>query len=160
MNRLDCSYFDFIVHFFRFAPFSESPFLVPVVRTGFKLVVFAGVTVKVEDFLSIFRHNASLSETEASFDKAFGPPLPSAEAAPDDPASATSYRYPKNILGLPIVESERELVQVQGQVFLADIVIVPITPRLSKLQKFSTLFVWTSPRTYSPSRWRTTGRFL
>jgi hypothetical protein len=43
--------------------------------------------------------------------------------APTSPvASATSYRRPENIFGLAIVEPERELVQVQRKILLADVV--------------------------------------
>jgi hypothetical protein len=81
---------------------------------SFKFVVFAGIAVEVKDLLTIFRHNASLSETAVSFDMAFGLPWPSAEAVPDDPASATSYSAPENVRVLPVIETKRELIQGTG----------------------------------------------
>lgn len=70
-----------------------------------------------------FKHSALPSETAVSIELACGSLLPSAEAAPDDSASAPCYGCAKDIAVLPIIESERELIQVQRQVLLADVVI-------------------------------------
>jgi len=46
-----------------------------------------------------------------------------AEAPASSVASASSYRCPENIFGVSVVEPERELVQVERQIFLADLMV-------------------------------------
>jgi hypothetical protein len=120
---MHASFSSFQLRLFGFTALGKPPLLAPVVRAGFKLIGFACMTIKMKDFLTVFRHNVSPSETAVSTERGSGSPWPSAEAAPDDPASATSYGYPKDVLGLPIVESEGELIQVQGQILFADVVV-------------------------------------
>jgi hypothetical protein len=67
-------------------------------------------------------------------------------------ASAASYRLSKDVFVVPIVESELELREVQQQIFFAHVMISADNSALQSDQKFSMLFVCTSPRTYSLAR--------
>ena len=61
----------------------------------------------------------------------------------------------KHVLVLPIVKAIAEFVQIEGQILLADVVVVPHDPAFSNAQKDSIEFVWTLPRTHSPRAWPT-----
>jgi hypothetical protein len=68
--------------------------------------------------------------------------LATAEAPASQVASASSYRCPENIFGLSIVETERKLIQVQRQVFLADVVIgADDSPLQERPERFDILSV-------------------
>ncbi len=64
--------------------------------------------------------------------------------------SAACYRQSEDIDVLAVVVPELKFRDIQRQVLLADLAIVPTIPRLRMLQKHSIVFVWTAPRTYSP----------
>src|SRR5438132_9688773 len=90
-------------------------------RMGFMVILATRTTVKVSDFLPIFLSHAcdSVTSTAVATDDAALP----AEATAASDASAVCYRFPEHVGVVPVVVAEHELVQVEREVFSADVVI-------------------------------------
>jgi hypothetical protein len=120
---------------FRFATPSESLLLRPIVRTRFQFVVLTLEAVEVNDLLSglsCFGHSASPSET---IRVALVCWLATAEAPASQVASASSYRCPENVGILAIVLAELKLIQIERQIFFADVMVGADNPALQQRPK-------------------------
>jgi hypothetical protein len=106
-----------------FAPTRESLFLRSIVRTRFQFIRLTLVAVEVNDllgFIPFFGHSASPSETIRVASVYW---LANAEAPASQVASASCYRFPENIFLFSVVKSKLKFVQVQRQIFFADVVV-------------------------------------
>ena len=108
--------------FFDLPPFGKRRFLRPVVWARFQFVVFTGVALKVDDLLfglADFRHSASPAEISDSVEPACW--TRDAEASASSNASASCYCAPEDVGILAIVVAELKLVQVERQIFFAEL---------------------------------------
>ena len=111
---------------FGLAPRRELALLGREMRAGFQLVVFAGETVEENDLLRVLmfglRHGAVTSGIALAA-RAFW--TGDAEASASSVVSASCYRLSEYVVVLAVVMPELKLVKIQGQIFLADVVVRP-----------------------------------
>jgi hypothetical protein len=119
---------NFRLRLFSLAPTSESLLLRPIMQTRFQFVRLTFMAVEVNDpfcGIAFFGHSASPSET---FPVASVFWLANAEAPASLVASVSSYRRSEYVFVLAIVVAENKLIEIERQIFLADIVIAAHDP--------------------------------
>ncbi len=100
----------------------EALLLRSVVRARFQFVILTGVAVEEDDLLCGLVLRLRHCVSPSGIGLAGSACAPCAEALASSDASASCYRRSENVRVLAVIVAERKLVQVQGQILLADVV--------------------------------------